>query len=206
MYMLELEERDNLMVSKGVEVWCAEDNIDFTEALYLITWSPNPSELPNADFTTQHMYFVNILADYLKTCKNGLFCVETSQMGSPHYHGWYQVSPDPIREELRIVYTKTLVRFGMMRITKSRGKVRVINSYNPRSSFLSYYKKDLLDSMLWCKPNPITSTSKCDIDWSKNMLFFVKEGRGTVADLEEKISLKEFYLEFYKDSSSTIVK
>lgn len=190
---------DFLLIEKGTDIWMEEEDIDSSQPLYLITWSPNPSELPNADFTTQHLYFVNLLSGYLKTCYTGLFCVETTQMGNPHYHGWYQVSPDPNYEKARIVYTKTLIRFGNMKITKSKGIYR-INSYSTRSNCLGYYKKDLLDPMLWCNPNPITAHSQCNIDWAKNMLYFVREGKSKIADLEEKINLKEFYLQFYENS------
>lgn len=186
---------------KATAVFSNELDIDDEEDLYLITWAPEPSELPNADFTTQHKYSINLLAAYLKNCKSGLFCVESTQLGNPHYHGWYQVSPDPIKEEYRLIYVKTLQRFGLLRITKSKGHYRV-NNYNTRSNCLGYYKKDLLDSMLWVNPNPITADSICDIDWSKNMLFFTKQGRGSMADLEEKINLKEFYFQFYKDSDA----
>lgn len=193
------KDQDFLVIEKSTEIWAAEEDIDFDEPLYLITWAPDPSELPNADFTTQHLYMVNLLSGYLKTCASGLFCVETTQRGNPHYHGWYQVSPDPVKEECRIIFIKTLERFGLLKITKSKGHYR-INAYSTRSNCLGYYKKDLLDPMLWCNPNPVTSESKCDIDWNVNMLFFVKNGRGTVSDLEEKVSLKEFYLQFYKNS------
>lgn len=192
---------DFQLIDKSTAIWSAEIDIDFDESLYLITWSPDPSELPNADFTTQHLYNVNLLSGYLKQCQSGLFCVESTQMGNPHYHGWYQVSPDPIKEQFRCVYIKTLNRFGLLRITKSKGNYK-INSYNKQANTLHYYKKDVYDSMLWCNPNPITEDSYSDIDWNNNLLYFVKEGRGTVADLEEKVSLKEFYIQFYKDSDT----
>lgn len=191
---------DNLrMTERGETVDINECKIDANKPLYLITWSPNPSELPHADFNLQHLYSVDMLAGFLKGCKCGLFCVESTQMGNPHYHGWYQVSKNPAKEASRIVSVKVLQRLGMLKITESKGHYR-INSYTAHGNCLHYYKKDLHGSMLFVDINPITSESKCHIDWDMNSFFFYVEGKKTVYNVKDKITQKEFYHQFYKDS------
>lgn len=195
-----IDKIDIAMVAKGMVIEHTESLIDQGETLYLVTWSPDPSELPDADFETQHLFNVNLLADYLKACSCGLFCVETTQLGNPHYHGWYQLSASPEKEAFRIVLVKTLQRFGLLKITKSKGHYR-INSYTSHGNCLAYYKKDLVGSMLFVGANPITSDTKCDIDWKNNLLYFGdSKKRSSLVELQEKISLKNFYMEFYKDS------
>ena len=54
--------------------------IDDSKPLYLITWSPDPSMMPNCDFEMQHEYNINIIADFCKGCDVALWCVEASQM------------------------------------------------------------------------------------------------------------------------------
>lgn len=190
---------DDAMVAKSTIIELEESTITEDSDLYLLTWSPDPKELPHADFNIQHQFSVDILADYLRSCCNGLICVESTQLGNPHYHGWYQVSANPDKEKMRIVYAKVLQRLGLLKITKSKGCYR-INSYTKHGNCLHYYKKDLLESMLFVENNPITAYSKCDIDWELNNFFFYAEGKKSVYNVKDKITNKEFYKQFYKDS------
>jgi len=184
---------------KHMKVVDAEYDINPDKTIYLITWSPDPEDIgfPDADFETQHRYHVNLLSDYLKACSIGLFCVESSQQGRPHYHGWYQLRSDT--EMLRINLIKVMQRFGLVKITKSKGHYK-LGSYSNKANCLYYYKKDMIDSMIMIKQNPINKLDKDDTDWSSHMLIFTKTKRQTIADLEKAISLKEFYTQFYNNS------
>lgn len=164
--------------------------------LYLITWSPDPGELPDADFDTQHKFFVNVVSEYLSYCSIGLFCVESSQLGRPHYHGWYQLGGN---EQMRIVLMKVMQRFGLVKVTKSKGHYKY-GSYSDAANCLYYYKKDMIDLMLWVDLNPITKDTRVDIDWNQHFMLFTRQGRQSIADLEEKVVLKDFYKRFYNNS------
>lgn len=180
-----------------------ESQINKDEPLYLITWAPNPKDLLDSDFITQHEYNINILSDYIQACEYGLFCVETTQAGNPHYHGWYQVSNNPLRESERIAIVKTMQRFGLVKITKSKGHYK-INSYNSHANCLHYYKYDMLGPMAFVEKNPICFDTRSTIDWNDMSYarFFNIEGkRQTVADLEDKMTLRDFYKDFYKKSN-----
>lgn len=191
--------QDSQLINVGYKVYSAEFDINDQKQLYLITWSPDPSKLPNCDFENQHLFNVNILSNYLKTCSAGLFCVEATQMGNPHYHGWYQVNEET--ELGRIALAKTLAAFGKLKITKSLGHYR-INSYSKNGNCLYYYKKDLTTSMLNVKCNPIDKDTVDDTNWNTHIFFFDVPGkRKSVADLEAKIVQYKFYEEFYKKST-----
>lgn len=195
----ELEHEE--MVAKAVIIYEHEHMIDLDDTLYLITWAPDPSEIPYADFETQHRFNINILADYLKHCRCGLFCVESTQKGNPHYHGWYQTFDDT-RDRGRIVMVKVLERFGQLKITESRGHVK-INSYVKHANCLYYYKDDLFGQMEWVHDNPIHKDSHCDEDWMSNLNFFSMHQKGhkqSVADLEKRVSDRDFYKKFFYDS------
>lgn len=184
------------------KIYYNEDEIDPDEQLYLITWSPDPEELPHADFITQHTFNVNLLADYLKSCSNGLFCVETTQLGNPHYHGWYQTSDDSKMEYQRIVLVKVLQRFGQLKITKCLGHYR-INSYTKQANALYYYKADLFGQMEGVIYNPIDKDTHDNTDWNSYSLFFQSKKKGykeSIVDIENKISQRDFYKQFYNDS------
>jgi len=142
--MLGQEDPDYSFMIKTSEVFYWEDRIDTDRTLYLITWNPDPKELPNADFETQHHYSVNLLSDYLKACECGLFCVETSQLGAPHYHGWYQVSQNPDCERNRIIYIKTMQRFGNLKITKSKGHYKIGSNSNHANCLLLLQKRFII--------------------------------------------------------------
>lgn len=185
------------MSAKARKIYSKEMDIDREKTLYLITWAPDPKHLPDADFGTQHQYFISIIADYLKCCKTGLFCVEATQIGNPHYHGWYQVKDK--YEEGRVVMMKVLQKFGNVKVTTSKGHYKV-NSYSDKANCLYYYKKDVFDAMYFNRLNPINKYSESAIPWNEYSYFFNIQGRHTSADIQDKISLKEFYKNFYANS------
>lgn len=172
-----------------------ESKIDTLQTVYLITWCPDPKELPNSDFDMQHLFNVDILSDFLKQVKCGLFCVETTQLGNPHYHGWYQLSNDPTRTKERLAILKTLQRLGFVKVTQAR-TVRK-NQWFERKNGLYYYKKDSIDEMLFARENPIHKESKFDYDWVSSMFFTLDLKNSSI---QNKISDKKFYLQFYNDS------
>lgn len=195
------QKKDFLLETRLIErSWVIEYNescIDPTEELYLLTWCPDPKELPDSDFYLQHNMNVSLLSDYLKACACGLFCVESTQQGNPHYHGWYQVNPE--KEIYRISLIKTLKRFGDVRIVKSRS--HKVNSYNERKNSLYYYKKDLFTSMLAIDPNPITCSTESTVNFeAANFASFFSAGKVRDTTIADKISDRKFYREFYADS------
>lgn len=186
----------NDIMIRGEIVDIYEHMIVDTQPVYLFTWSPDPELLPDSDFITQHKYNVNFLADYLKTCLVGLVCVESTQKGNPHYHGWYQV--DPITEIERISYIKTMEKFGLVKITECISMRKGL--WSERRNGLHYYKKNLLDEMLAVPYNPITPDSCDDTDWNCCLFFFTKQLKDK--RLDKKISDRQYYLKFYRDSNS----
>lgn len=192
---------EELLASKLTEICFAEDFIDGALPIYLITWSPNPALLPDCDFHLQHRSNVNLLSQYLKCCRVGLFCVESTQRGNPHYHGWYQL--DPEKELCRIAVAKTLERLGNVKYTEPNNPdAYKINCFTQKSNFLWYYKKDLVDAMLNVKDNPITTDSYDVSNDETNMLFFTKDvSKKTVKLMSDVISDRKFYLGFYADST-----
>lgn len=178
--------------------------IDPEKKLYLFTWSPDPSQLPNADFHCQHDFAMELVAKFLCGCNIGIACVESSQLGNPHYHGWYQVSEDSNKELMRICYSKVLTQYGILKITKSKGCFR-LNSYTKAGNCLYYYKKDLFGSMAMVSCNPVVAGMISKID--PNPWWFDIPGKKyTVADLENKISNRKFYEEFYRNSGGEYKK
>jgi len=185
-----------LYQSKVIEE--VESCIDESEELYLFTWSPNPQELPNADFRCQHDFAMEFIANYLEGCKVGLACVESTQLGNPHYHGWYQVSDNFLLEQKRISFVKVLQKYGILKITKCKGHYR-INSYTTHGNALHYYKKDLFGAMAMQDANPILAGMRSNID--PNPWWFSVDGKKhSVIDLENKLSNKKFYEDFYSNS------
>jgi len=187
------------LLPKIIDVYEQESSIDPDKSLYLFTWSPNPEEIPDSDFNTQHLFCAPFIADYLLSCGRGIACVESTQLGNPHYHGWYQLSDDPLKERQRLIHIKCLKRFGMVKITSSIGHYK-INSYVAAANCLHYYKKDMLQSMAWVELNPICSYHKINMDWNQHSMLFTKKGRESVADIEDRINLRDFYKEFYANS------
>jgi len=174
-----------------------EYEIDEDYTIYLITWCPDPSETPDADFQFQHNTNVNVISDYLKCCKCGAFCVESTQMGNPHYHGWYQVDDDWEKE--RIAMIKTLKRFGIVKITPLI-KYKPF-SFREKCNGLYYYKKDLLGAMFAIDNNPIFAETREDIEIQKliTLSFFDKrnKGRKSLDKVKDKLSDLAYYKKFY---------
>lgn len=192
-----LEQELPLIVDKVLTVFEYESLIDLGEQLYLFTWCPNPAELPEASFHIQHLWAYPLVSDFLRMCKCGLACVETTQLGRPHYHGWYQLTRESLYEKMRIAIAKTLQRLGLLKITPSKGHIK-INSWVQHANCLYYYKKDLIETQLETQFNPITPVYQKPYDFAHLGSLWVRDGkRQTVADIEEKISLKEFYKDFY---------
>lgn len=178
-----------------------ENTIEEDLELYLITWSPDPKELPDSDFYLQHNMNVDILSSYLKCCHTGLFCVESTQLGNPHYHGWYQVSDS--LELHRLAVIKAMQRFGIVKIAKAR-TYKIFN-WKEQANALYYYKKDLLDAMFTMDPNPITkdSVSTVNFDILEMVGFFNKDLRG-MPTIKDTMTNRQFYRQFYGDTIGTI--
>lgn len=198
------EVTDERAARKAAMILAAESSIDPNRSIYLITWSPDPKQLPNADFRVQHSVNIDLLRVYLKACYSGIICVESTQLGNPHYHGWYQTCG--CTEQWRIVAVKTMQRFGLVKIDKIKRSYR-INSYTQKNNALYYYKKDMLDDMLFIDLNPITSDTHVDIDFSKlNIISFLdtrydkKQSKSAIEVLNDQMT----YLEFYKDTLANI--
>lgn len=193
--MLE-QEKESRILDRIEIVRCVEESIDINRQLYLITWCPDPKEMPDSDFYLQHSMHVETLAGYCKTCYSCVFCVESSQMGNPHYHGWYQV--DSSKEKGRIVMIKVMQRFGIVKIAKARSYK--INNYSERCNALYYYKKDLLDSMLEVEYNPITKDTECLINFDQLDLVGFLSLNSRLYTFRDKMSERKYYREFYSDT------
>lgn len=187
-----IEESDLLAIRMTI-IREEERRINNEQPVYLMTWSPDPAELPNADVNIQHKYNINFLADYLKSCACGLLCVEINQKGSPHYHGWYQIDED--KTVIRSAHIKTIQRFGLLKITKCR-KFKT-NVYSEKGNGLYYYKKEV-GSYLSMSDAVITKDSMDDTNWN-NSLFFTQEIKDRL--IADKISDRKYYLQFYADST-----
>jgi len=180
-----------------------ETSIDPNEDLYLITWSPDPKQLPDCDLYVQHSLNVRLLANYLKCCSLGVFVLESTQLGNPHYHGWYQVDDD--REIGRIALVKVMKSFGpQLKITKSYGKYKFFN-FNTRGNCLAYYKKDLC-KYFSVQPNPIFSDSTTTFnDDCLQLINFLSPYSPTNKKLiADRLSNERFYREFYSDTVKAI--
>lgn len=189
---------DDVIIAKDWLIYEEEKKILNTRDLYLVTWSPDPKQLPDTDFTLQHKFNVNLLSQLLRTVRCGLFCVESTAMGNPHYHGWYQ--DEPPNELARIAIIKVLQRFGNLKITS--GLHYKVDRYYSKGNCLHYYKKDTFDSMLLL---PIISASSYEpLDWVNPFLFFGTPSMHMAANaktlLIEKASEISQVIDFYKSS------
>lgn len=185
---------DEAIVEKALVIYNAEMSIDPESKVYLMTWSPDPKQSPDCALSLQHEFHVNALIDYLNFCKSGIFCLENSQLGEPHYHGWYQV--DETNEAGRVVMIKVLQKFGKVKIAKCLEYK--INNFKKHRNGLWYYKKDVFDAQLGIKLNPVTkNTPRADIDNSDFAYFMRIEGRKTSRVMQEKASAYKYYREFY---------
>lgn len=178
-----------------IEEW--ESTINMDEPLYLITWCPDPKETPDVDFNTQHRFHIDTVVRFLLGCETGLFCVEATQKGEPHYHGWYQMSSEPLVEEFRLAAVKVMQRYGLVKIDEAFDYR--IHSWTCRLNALHYYKKDMLDRSLLWEPNPITKyteITKTDHDDIASMFVGIGE-RKTVQKVLEMRKMHESAFEYY---------
>lgn len=129
-----------------------ESDIDPQQDIYMITWAPDPKRTPDVDFITQHLNNVNLLHDYCLCTSLAIFCVESTALGRPHYHGFYQIAWEPWLEQGRIALTKVLSVIGSLKITKVENAYRIF-SFSAKNNALHYYKKDVV---LYCfVPNSV---------------------------------------------------
>lgn len=198
-----LIEEDDQFLEALWKIEFEEDKIDMEKEIYLITWAPDPKELPDADFLLQHNYNVDTLVKFLKSCSCGLFCVESTQLGNPHYHGWYQVHSDPRYEAMRIAIVKTMKRFAPagLKITPAR-KVK-IHCWSHVANGLYYYKKDIATYYI-NMPNPINSETVSTVNFEEYAWagFFCSAIRRT--NVVEKLSDRKYYESFYSNTVSTL--
>lgn len=176
-----------------------ENMIDDSYEVYLITWCPDPKEMPDSDIYLQHSVNVDMLAHYLTYCSAGLFCVESTQLGNPHYHGWYQVSS---KYELhRIACIKTMQRFGIVKIVEAK-HYKIFN-WKEKGNALYYYKKDLREKFKDIHPNPIAYCDRTTVNFDTlDMVGFFSKDRKNMKSIRDVVSDRKFYREFYKDTLS----
>lgn len=177
----------------------AESEIDIDFPVYLMTWCPDPSQMPDAKFGIQHQYNLPTIISFLRGCKCGMFCVEPTQLGNPHYHGWYQVSDDPLLTKLRLRSIKVLQRLGRVQINKA-ANIK-INNYKKRGNSLYYYKKECLTACLLYEPNPITKDTHAEPVTDVHLLMWpdVKDRRTSA----KRASAKQEIIEFYQSESDS---
>jgi len=198
---------DMIVAQKTATMIDYEQKIDPRKTIYLFTWNPDREETPDCDFETQHEFWLDNVTLLLRGTAAGLACVETGALGYPHYHGWYQLSSNTNMEQCRLVAIKLMVRYGNLKITKSIGHYK-IGSFVRQANCLAYYKKDMVDAMLYIRNNPITPYVKTVVEFEKHLWWFksLKTDRCSIADLETKLTNKKFYEDFYKDSDPSYKK
>jgi len=183
----------------------AEQRIDRSKQLYLFTWTPDPSKMPDCDFANQHKYLVDTVINYLRSCDSGCACVESTQLGNPHYHGWYQISDDPLKEQYRIVIVKVMTSFGNLKINTKVRYYKIHKWYKHRNA-LHYYKYDSANSQLFTMYNPITEyTDKPVIFLNDYNMFFNLKGKKSVRKIKDMVSQLQDLENFYKKSFQNIV-
>lgn len=135
---------DPKFLDKAYQILKAESSINPDDDIYLITWNPDPKMIPDDDFVNQHRWCVTQLSFYCKTCDVAVFVLEATQLGNPHYHGFYQVSDDPNKEIGRIMMIKKLQHYAPhgLKIEKVKRCYR-INNWLKGQNALYYYKIDL---------------------------------------------------------------
>lgn len=169
-----------------------EYSIDDSQPLYLITWCPDEKKLPDADFYLQHNVNVKLLADYLSSCERGVWCVEATQKGVPHYHGWYQVSAE--RDKLRIAIMKTMLVFGLVDIKPMTRAYRPF-SFTAKNNCLHYYKKGICDYLTSPQIIFCDTVSTVNFDVMDIVEFFGKrrEGLTVRGHVMETKDARDFY-------------
>lgn len=187
----------SLLGAKASEFYAAEKQIDEHIPVYLMTWSPDPKKLPDCDFINQHIWAVEYVQTYLMFCAAGAACVESTQLGNPHYHFWYQLAEDN-REEGRIRWVKIMQKVGNVKVTKALHYKK--NKWYSKGNALWYYKKESIDAQLRTPCNPVTAeTALVKVDYTDYNWFF-HSGRSTAAKCFEKASEVKLLEEFYKKS------
>lgn len=192
---------DDIIAEKADMVRTYERKINRDEPLYLITWSPDPKETPDASIMIQHYHWYPFLVKAMLCWEVSLMCLETSQRAGIHYHGWYQCSEDPIKEIGRCAYMKVLERFGQLKITKSIG-CYVRNSYSKHANCLHYYKADMAQRGILYKQTPFcveteqTQYEK-DIFWPS---YWMTNGKKQTVSELTKVSNRDKLLEFYAEN------
>lgn len=185
------------LVTKTEIIELEESSIDCDEKLVLMTWSPNPKDLPDASFIIQHQFCAPYIKEYLKGCRCGIFCVESTEKGNPHYHGWYQHTDDYELEQYRIQWMKVLDKRGNVKTTEvsHKSSIRIFQWYS-KGNCLYYYKKDIPGVGIHIPFNPITKTTDIpEIDVPG--YWFSNEGRKTSKAVIEKQSTYKQLCEFY---------
>lgn len=193
------EQQENDMIAMKAEaISQAENAIDIDDKLYLLTWSPDPKKLPDCDFLNQHIWCVPYVWDYLNYCKAGCACVESTQLGNPHYHMWYQTYDDN-RELGRVAIIKVLSKIGNIKIESSVRYYKIDKWYSTKNA-LYYYKEDCINQQLFTPYNPITK-DMClpEINYNDYNMFF-HQGKQTVRQCIERASQVHTLREFYKKS------
>jgi len=191
-----------LLAELMAKVSFSESKLDLEKDIYLFTWSIREDEFPDLPFNKQHRYYAGLVVNFLSYQQCGAACVEVNQRGLPHYHGWYQLSDDPINQQLATCVTKVMIRYAPagFKVTLSKGHVKIA-SWSHRSNCLWYYKKDAPTRMLRTPYSYLQQHTKVpDISQYDQRYGWLKSGkRQSVADLEEQISLRDFYMNFYRD-------
>lgn len=191
------QEVNDMIALKAEAISHAENQIDKNDTVYLLTWSPDPKKLPDCDFINQHLFAVPYVHDYLKWCKTGAACVESTQLGNPHYHMWYQTYDDN-RELARICVIKVLQKVGNIKITPAT-HIKIDKWYSSKNA-LFYYKMDCIEQQLFTPYNPITKfIDPPEIDYNDYTTFF-HSGRITARQCIERVSEIQRLREFYKKS------
>lgn len=195
----EILKEDELIAEKADVIYKAESKIDPNRKIYLMTWSPDPKELPDCDFVNQHTYLVGYVISYLLGCYSGAACVESTQMGNPHYHLWYQCYDGPA-ESYRIRWVKVMQKLGNVKIETKGVRYYGINKWYSARNALYYYKKDSIGTQLLTPYNPVAADSpQPDIDYSDYSWFFYS-GRSTAAKMHERATQVQELYKFYGKS------
>lgn len=196
---IEFRESDERLLDKVELIRLEEEKIDMRHFVYLITWSPDPKELPDCDFHICNQTNIETLARFLKCCKCGLFCLEANMMGNVHYHGWFQI--DSKMEPFRLAILKTMERFGPKGLKVTKATHIKINSYSERMNGLYYYKKDAVDAMLIYEDSVIHRDSYSTINWELCDLLGFFDIRGDKrVQAKDRVSTLQYYRKFYEDS------
>jgi len=198
---LENNLHERMFLSKSEVIEYCESCIDPSRPVYLFTWSPDPRELPDADFETQHEWCLETVSKYLLFCLSGCACVEANAKSNPHYHGWYQLTDNPVLESKRIAMMKSMQHYAPSGFTVEKAVNYKINDYYEHRNSLYYYKKDMYTSMFLIQNNPVTRHSISNINWNEYLFFFKpRKGRISTFELEKKISNRAYFEKYYQNS------